>query len=83
MATADSMLFSWKDVERLPDLERLALALDRLPDGELVSALVAGWCSGHESAASLLRELRHNPRCWRRWRWSPPRPGAPTGCARW
>ena len=53
MATADGMLFSWKDVERLPDLERLALALDRLPDGELVSALVV---FGHESAASLLLE---------------------------
>ena len=41
MATAESMLFSWSDVERLPDLERLDLALDRLPDEELVSALEA------------------------------------------
>ena len=81
MATADSMLFSWRDVERLPDLERLDLALDRLPDEELVSALaarrgrgrddypvramwralVAGVVFGHESSASLLRELRRNP----------------------
>ena len=81
MATADSMLFSWNDVERLPDLERLHLALERLPDGDLVSALearrgkgrddypvramwralVAGVVFGHESSASLLRELRRNP----------------------
>ena len=81
MATADSMLFSWNDVERLPDLERLDLALEQLPDGELVSALetrrgrgrddypvramwralVAGVVFGHESSASLLRELRRNP----------------------
>ena len=81
MATADSMLFSWRDVERLPDLERLALALEHLPDGELVSALearrgkgrddypvramwralAAGVVFGHESSASLLRELRRNP----------------------
>ena len=81
MATADSMLFSWRDVERLPDLERLALALEHLPDGELVSALearrgkgrddypvramwralAAGVVFGHDSSASLLRELRRNP----------------------
>ena len=81
MATADSMFFSWRDVERLPDLERLALALEHLPDGELVSALearrgkgrddypvramwralAAGVVFGHESSASLLRELRRNP----------------------
>ena len=81
MATADSMLFSWADVERLPDLERLDLALDRLPDEGLVAALVArrgkgrddcpvramwralvaGVVFGHESSASLLRELRRNP----------------------
>ncbi len=38
-ATICKRLFSWRDVERLPDLERLAL--EHLPDGELVSALDA------------------------------------------
>ena len=41
MAASGSMLFSWSDVERLPDLRRLDLALECLPDGELVAALEA------------------------------------------
>ncbi len=32
-------LFSWKDVENLPDLERLRLALDHLPDQQILQAL--------------------------------------------
>ena len=41
MATQQSMLFSWDDVEGLPDLRRLGFVLDELPDGELVAALEA------------------------------------------
>jgi len=32
MATADKLPFSWHSVESLPDLERLRLVLDTLPD---------------------------------------------------
>ena len=81
MATRQSVLFSWDDVERLPELRRLEFVLDELPDAELLAALearrgrgrdeypvralwralVAGMVFGHESSASLLRELRRNP----------------------
>ena len=66
MAASDSMLFSWNDVERLPDL-KAGPGAGRMPDGELVAALearrgkgrddypvralVAGVVFGHESAA--------------------------------
>lgn len=33
--------FFWRDVEGLPDLARLRLVLERLPDGEIVAALEA------------------------------------------
>ena len=42
MATPERLPFSWQDVESLPDLERLRLVLDTLPDGEIVAALEAG-----------------------------------------
>ena len=81
MATRHSLLFSWDDVERLPELKRLGFVLDNLPDAELVGALesrrgrgrdeypvsamwralVAEVVFGHDSAASLLRELGRNP----------------------
>ncbi|MCY3813361.1 MAG: transposase [Gammaproteobacteria bacterium] len=81
MATRQSVLFSWDDVERLPELKRLSFVLDHLPDGDLVAALeakrgrgrdeypvaamwralVAGMVFGHDSSASLLRELGRNP----------------------
>ena len=41
MATQRSLLFSWDDVERLPELRRLGFVLDHLPDGGIVSALEA------------------------------------------
>ena len=41
MATADTVLFSWSDVEHLPELRRLELVLEALPDEELVSSLEA------------------------------------------
>ena len=41
MATADTLLFSWSDVEELPELRRLEMVLDALPDEELVAALEA------------------------------------------
>ena len=81
MATRQSVLFSWDDVERLPELRRLGFVLDNLPDADIVAALesrrgrgrdeypvsamwralVAGVVFGHESSASLLRELGRNP----------------------
>ena len=81
MATDRSMLFSWDDVDRLPELRRLGFVLDNLPDGPVVAALeakrgrgrdeypvsamwralVAGVVFGHDSSASLLRELGRNP----------------------
>ena len=39
MATQRSLLFSWDDVERLPELRRLGFVLDNLPDAEIVAAL--------------------------------------------
>ena len=42
MATAEKLPFSWHSVESLPDLERLRLVLDTLPDQEIVAALEAG-----------------------------------------
>lgn len=40
MATPQQrLLFSWDDIELLPDLQRLKLALDNLPDEAMVSAL--------------------------------------------
>ena len=41
MATARSLLFSWDDVERLPELRRLTFVLDNLPDAEVVAVLGA------------------------------------------
>ena len=41
MATDRSMLFSWDDVERLPELRRLEFVLENLPDGDVVAALEA------------------------------------------
>ena len=42
MATAEKLPFSWHSVESLPDLERLRLVLDTLPDEEIVAALEVG-----------------------------------------
>ena len=39
MATPQNLLFSWDDVDRLGDLERLRLALEALPDEALLTAL--------------------------------------------
>ena len=41
MATAERVPFSWHHVESLPNLERLRLVLDTLPDGEIMAALDA------------------------------------------
>ena len=41
MTTTSNVLFSWDDVEKLPELRRLELALNTLPDEELVAALEA------------------------------------------
>ena len=43
MATADTLLFSWSDVEELPELRRLEMVLDALPDEEPLDAGVATW----------------------------------------
>ena len=39
MATAGNVLFSWADIEKLPELRRIEPVLDTLPDEELLSAL--------------------------------------------
>ena len=39
MATQSKPPFSWRDVDQLPDLRRLELALEHLPDGPVVAAL--------------------------------------------
>ena len=41
MATTSNVLFSWADVEKLPELRRLELVLDTLPDEELLATLEA------------------------------------------
>lgn len=48
MATASNVLFSWADVEKLPDLRRLELVLDTLPDGALIAALEAARGRGRD-----------------------------------
>lgn len=39
MATTNLNLFSWNDVDLLPELQRLPLVLDYLPDEVIVQAL--------------------------------------------
>ena len=46
MATAEKLPFSWRDVEGLPDLARLRLVLETLPDGAIVAALEAARSRG-------------------------------------
>ena len=48
MATASNVLFSWADVEKLPELRRLELVLDTLPDQELVATLEAARGRGRD-----------------------------------
>ena len=48
MATADTVLFSWSDVEQLPELRRLELVLEALPDEELVASLEAARGRGRD-----------------------------------
>ncbi len=42
MAAAERLTFSWRDVEALPDLERLCLVFEALPDKGFVATLEAG-----------------------------------------
>ena len=42
MTTPERLPFSWRDVGGLPDLKRLRLVLEVLPDEEIVAALEAG-----------------------------------------
>ena len=37
-----NLLFSWENVELLPDLQRLKLVLDTLPSADVIAALEAG-----------------------------------------
>ena len=68
MATKGSVLFSWDDVERLPELGRLEFVLDQLPDAELVGALEARRGGGRDQCpvSAMWRALswqchsRHN-----------------------
>ena len=85
MATDRSMLFSWDDVERLPNLRRLGFVLDNLPDGAVLEALRAKRGRGRDEypVQAMWRALvaglvfGHARRRWRTRR----RRGA-TGCRR-
>ena len=59
MAASGSMLFSWNDVERLPDPRRLDMALAEMPDGDLVAALEARRGKGRDDypARAMWRAL--------------------------
>ena len=49
MTTGETkLLFSWDDVDALPDLRRLSLVLDRLPDDPVIEALRAGRGRGRD-----------------------------------
>lgn len=74
MAATHPSLFSWQDVDILPDMHRLERVLQYLPDQEIVEALeqkrgrgrndypvVAGIVFQHRSIEGLVRELRRNP----------------------
>ena len=39
MATHNNLLFSWNNFEQLPEIQRLKLVLDNLPDEPLLEAL--------------------------------------------
>ena len=39
MAATNQSLFSWDDVENLPDLKRLSLVLNYIPDEKIVQAM--------------------------------------------
>ena len=48
MVTADTVLFSWSDVEKLPEHRRLELVLDALPDEGMLAALEAARGRGRD-----------------------------------
>ena len=39
MTASSNLLFSWADVEQRPELQRLQLVLDTMPDGDILDAL--------------------------------------------
>ena len=39
MTASNNLLFSWADVEQRPELQRLQLVLDAMPDGDILDAL--------------------------------------------
>ena len=41
MTASSNLLFSWADVERRPELQRLQRVLDTMPDGDILNALEA------------------------------------------
>ena len=41
MATQTNLPFSWDEVDRISDFNRLQLVLDALPDGDIIRALGA------------------------------------------
>ena len=85
MATKGSVLFSWDDVERLPELGRQEFVLDQLPDAELVGTLEARRGRGCDEypVSAMWRALvrgadgRMEPALEAR----PRRDGVPTACA--
>ncbi len=70
MAAANSVLFSWADIEQRPELKRLQRVLEALPDGDMLDALEARRGHGRDNdpvaamwRASSPRTSPRNRRC--------------------
>ena len=59
MATQNNLPFSWQQVDRLSDLNRLRLVLDSLPDSDIINALSAMRANGRNEypVAAMWRAL--------------------------
>ena len=69
MAMADTVLFSWSQVEKLPELRRLELVLEALTDEELAASLEAARGRGRCRDFSADRGLDCGPlkaKLWQR-----------------
>ena len=62
-ASTNKLLFSWDDVEYLPDLQRLEFVLRYLPDEDLLRALNGSGAGG----ATTTRWRRCGGRWWQAW----------------
>ena len=66
MVNRNRPLFSWSDVERRPELERLEMVLEALPDEDLLRALEPGGrASGGDGDGTTIRSGRCGELWWR------------------